>query len=43
MAMLRKEWKQAEAILLEQGKVGEAVAMYTNLYRWERVGGNALC
>lgn len=33
MAMLRKEWKQAEAVLLEQGRVSEAVAMYTDLYR----------
>jgi intraflagellar transport protein 172 len=33
MAMLRKEWKQAEAVLLEQGRVSEAVAMYTDIYR----------
>ena len=35
LAVLNKQWKVAEAILLEQGKVNECIQMYTEAQRWK--------
>lgn len=34
LAVLKKQWKVAEAILLEQGKVNECIQLYTEAQRW---------
>ena len=35
MAMLDKQFDRAETILLEQGKIEEAMEMYQELHRWD--------
>ncbi len=35
LAVLRKQFKEAEAILLERGEVDKAMAMYMDVFRWE--------
>ncbi len=35
LALLRKQFKEAEAILLERGEVDKAMAMYMDVFRWE--------
>lgn len=35
LAALRKQFKEAEAILLERGEVDKAMAMYMEVFRWE--------
>jgi len=35
MAMLNREFKRAEILLLEQGKTEEAMEMYQELHRWD--------
>lgn len=35
MAALKKEYKIAESVLLEQGQVDEAIAMYKRLHKWD--------
>ena len=35
LAQLDKQWGVAEALLLAQGRVDEAVQMYTQAHKWE--------
>ena len=35
LAQLNKQWTVAEALLLAQGRLDEAVQMYTQAYKWE--------
>ena len=35
LAQLSKQWGVAEAVLLAQGRVEEAIQMYTQAYKWE--------
>jgi hypothetical protein len=35
MAQLNKQWKVAEAILLQNGNIDEAIAMYRQLHKWQ--------
>ena len=35
LAQLSKQWGVAEAVLLAQGRIDEAIQMYTQAYRWE--------
>ena len=36
LALLEKEFKTAESILLEQGLVEDAMTMYRNLHKWDQ-------
>lgn len=35
LAILRKQFKEAEALLLERGEVDKAMAMYMDVFKWE--------
>ncbi len=35
LAQLSKQWGVAEAVLLAQGRLEEAIQMYTQAYKWE--------
>ncbi len=35
LAQLGKQWGVAEAVLLAQGRVEEAIQMYTQAYKWD--------
>lgn len=35
LAQLDKQWGVAEAVLLAQGRLEEAIQMYTQAYKWE--------
>ena len=35
LAVLSKDFKEAENILLEQGHVDEAIEMYQDLHKWD--------
>ena len=35
LAQLGKQWGVAEAVLLAQGRVKEAIQMYTQAYKWD--------
>lgn len=36
LALLEKQFKTAESILLEQGQVEEAMRMYRQLHKWDQ-------
>lgn len=35
VAMLHKQFKRAEAVLIEQGRMDDAIHMYKSLHKWE--------
>lgn len=35
LAQLRKQWGVAEGVLLAQGRLDEAIQMYTQAYKWD--------
>ena len=46
LALLEKEFKNAESLLLEQGKVDEVIQMYQKFHKWDQaisVAKNKVC